>query len=144
MELIKRSTDYALRSLIYVAGLPKEEVVSLNSIAKHINVSPIFLQKLFQKLCKAGMLSSYRGVQGGFSLAANPSEVKISDIVEILQGPIVLNQCLREGNVCDRSDTCSFHPKLDVLQKDIKDFFNRYTLRDLADDEKILNKKLNA
>lgn len=141
MEFIKRSTDYALRSLIYIAGFPKREVVSLGSLANHVDVPPVFLRKLFQKLRKAGILFSHRGVRGGFSLAVSPSEITVNEAVEILQGPIALNQCLGQGNGCDRSETCSFHLKLDLLQKDIKGFFSRCTLKNLADDEKILKKR---
>lgn len=141
MELIKRNTDYALRGLIYMAGFPKRKVVSLGSVANHVDVPPVFLRKLFQKLSKAGMLFSRRGMRGGFSLAASPSKITVNEAVEILQGPIVLNRCLGQRNRCDKSKTCAFHLKLDLLQRDIKGFFSRCTLKDLADDEKILKRR---
>lgn len=136
MEFIKRKSDYALRGLIYMACFPKGEVLYLNLIAKKVKVPPIFLHKLFQKLCQSGVLISRRGIRGGFSLAKNPAKITVKEIVEILQGPILLNRCLGKQYKCYRAEICSFKKRLVVFQKKTVDFFGRMALKDLAKDEK--------
>lgn len=136
MEFIKRSSDYALRGLIYMAYFPKGEVFSLDLIVKRVKVPSIFLHKLFQKLCQSKLLISYRGTRGGFSLAKNPATITVREVIEILQGPILLNRCLGKRYRCHRARVCSLRKRLAVFQKKTIDFFSRMTLKDLAKDEK--------
>ena len=132
MELIRRSSDYALRGLIYITSFPMGKILCLSTIAENVNVSPIFLHKVFQKLCKAGLLVSHRGIRGGFSLAKHPSRITAGEIVEILQGPIALNRCLKEKGTCSRSARCSVRKSLQVLQKEFVNSFYKLTLTKLA------------
>ena len=119
-----------------MACFPKGEVLYLNLIAKKVKVPPIFLHKLFQKLCRSGVLISRRGMRGGFSLAKNPAKITVKEVVDILQGPILLNRCLDKQYKCHRARICSLRKRLVVFQKKTLDLFGRMALKDLAKDEK--------
>lgn len=135
MEFIRRGTDYALRCLTYMACFPEGEVFIVASVAKKRKVSPKFLHKIFQRLTRAGILASHRGLQGGFSIARDPANITVRNIVEILQGPIAFNRCLNGRDKCDRSRTCSIKKNLDAIQKEFIDALDKLTLKRLAKEE---------
>ena len=137
MEFIKRASDYAIRSLIYMACFSNGKVFDISSIAKKVSVPPVFLHKIFQKLCKANVLTSHKGVRGGFSLRKSSAKITVKEIIGIVQGPLLLNKCFQGDDLCARLAICSFKKRLNVLQKDFTYFFNKLTLKDLAEDEKI-------
>jgi Rrf2 family protein len=112
------------------------KILSLSTIAENVNVPPVFLHKVFQKLCKAGLLVSHRGIRGGFSLAKHPSRITAGRVVEILQGPIALNRCIKKKSACSRSARCSIRKSLQVLQKEFVNSFYKLTLTKLAKEVK--------
>lgn len=80
-----------------------------------------FLAKILQKLVKAGVVESIRGAKGGFRLVRKPSEITIFDIIEIMEGPIIMNSCAMDKASCDLSNTCSIHPVwVDIRKKIVK------------------------
>ena len=132
MEFIKRNSDYALTSLVYMAGFSKERVFDLRSVAKERNVSVIFLHKIFQKLSKKNIVKSHRGIYGGFSLAMDAEQITAKKIVETIQGPIALNKCLTGRYRCGREKGCVVRRYLARLQKDIAGKLEKLTLKNLA------------
>lgn len=140
MDLIKRSSDYALRSLVYMASFPQGKRFDVASISKARSISPVFLYKIFQKLSKARILISHRGVGGGFSISKDLSAISVREIVELLQGPIIFNRCLARKDICGMSGACSMRKNLDVLQHRFMAAFDRLTIEDLADEEREFKK----
>ena len=119
-----------------MACFPKGKVFYLNLIAERVKVPPVFLHKLFQKLCRSEIVISHRGTRGGFSLAKNPAKITVRKVIEILQGPILLNRCLDKRYRCHREQICSLRKRLSLFQKKTINFFGRMALKDLAKDEK--------
>lgn len=139
MEFIRRNTDYALRCLTYMACFPKGEIFIVGSVAKEREVSPKFLHKIFQRLTRAGILISHRGVKGGFSIAKDPAKITVRKVVEVLQGPIAFNRCLNEKDTCSRVRVCSVRKNLNIIQKMFIRTLDGLTLRGLAREEKWLS-----
>ena len=113
---ITRETDYAIRCVCYLAG-KKDEVTMMDEIARSKTIPKSFLAKILQRLAKAKIVKSYRGVKGGFQLARKPKEISLLDVIEAIEGPIVMNKCAIDKRMCDLSDTCSVHPVWVELRK---------------------------
>ncbi len=107
MLQITRQTEYAIRGLQELARRNGDAPVQLKSIARNCDVSEAFLAKIFQMLSQQHIVKSHRGVKGGFSLGRTPDEITLRDIVEVCEGGIALNHCLRQTNPCDKTDDCN-------------------------------------
>ena len=107
MLQITRQTEYAIRGLQELARRNEDAPVQLKLIAGSCQVSEAFLAKIFQMLAQAGVVKSHRGVKGGFSLGRAAKEITLREIVEICEGGIVLNHCLRMVDPCQDVETCA-------------------------------------
>ncbi len=90
---LTRAADYGVRAMVYLAGLPTSRRAGIAELAKAAEVSPLFLTKVLKRLTLAGLMVSYRGGGGGFSLGAPASDISLLDVVEAIEGPVQLNLC---------------------------------------------------
>ncbi|MDO8282097.1 MAG: Rrf2 family transcriptional regulator [Thermodesulfovibrionia bacterium] len=132
---ITRETDYAVRCLIHLSGTP-DEVVVIDEIAGIRDVPRSFLAKILQKLSKAGIVTSYRGVKGGFQLARKPKDITLLDVVEAIEGPVAMNKCVVDREFCDLSRTCSVHPVWVGIRAGVENLLKGYNFEMLAANRK--------
>ena len=104
---ITRAAEYAIRGMLYVASQNGRRRILVSEIASAEDLSPSFLAKIFQMLSQQNIVKSHRGVKGGFSLARNPEEISVREVVEICEGGIALNHCLRKVDPCQNAPDCS-------------------------------------
>jgi Rrf2 family protein len=97
---ITRASDYAVRVMIHLAGLPLGSTVRQAELSDATEVSGHFLSKVLQQLVRAGLIRSRRGSGGGYGLALPASAVSLLDVVDAMEGPVRLNQCIAEGPSC--------------------------------------------
>ncbi|MFH1201612.1 MAG: Rrf2 family transcriptional regulator [Candidatus Omnitrophota bacterium] len=116
MKLITRDTDYAIRALCYLAK-SKNKVVSVRQLVKALKIPNPFLRKILQVLNKKGVLESYKGLGGGFSLNIPADKILIMDLLEIFQGPFKLNECFLKKIVCPNTRTCALRRKINKIEK---------------------------
>ena len=129
---LTRKGDYAIRGMVYLAGKPVGEMALISEIAASVDVSPALLAKIFQQFNKHGLVKSYRGTGGGFILGRAPEKISLLDIVEAVEGPIVLNRCLIDSGACDRDSFCTVHPVWKEVQEKMKAVLNNVTLKHLV------------
>jgi len=132
MLQITRQTEYAIRGLQDLTRRRADAPVQLKVIAASCEVSEAFLAKIFQMLAQAGIVKSHRGVKGGFSLGRAPEEISLREVVEVCEGGIVLNHCLRKVNPCDRRDTCDVAPVWQKAQDALTGALDGTSLADIA------------
>lgn len=106
---ITRASDYAVRVMIHLAGLAAGSTVPLLELSKATEVSQHFLSKVLQELVRARLVHSQRGSGGGYKLALNADHITLLQVVEAIEGPLRLNQCLDEGPSCNRKSWCPAH-----------------------------------
>jgi len=106
---ITRASDYAVRVMIHLAGLPPGSTVRQSVLSHATDVSGHFLSKVLQQLVRSRLIRSQRGSGGGFSMAVPAAGVSLLDVVEAIEGPVRLNQCLMEGPSCERKSWCPAH-----------------------------------
>jgi Rrf2 family protein len=118
---ITRQADYALRAVIYLSRLGPEERAATSQIAQEQKIPPSFLAKIVSQLSVAGLLQTSRGARGGVSLARAPQEITVLDVVEAIDGPILLNECVACGGVCAFGDSCPMKPVWCNTQSELVD-----------------------
>ncbi len=135
---LTRGGEYAIRAMIYLAGLPAGRVASLHEIGQAQDIPESFLAKILQTLVHAGLAQSHRGARGGFALALPAGEISARDVVEAVDGPIALNSCVLYPEECGRSERCRMHPVWVEAQERMMDVLDRVTLADLAAEARVL------
>jgi Rrf2 family transcriptional regulator, iron-sulfur cluster assembly transcription factor len=132
MLQITRQTEYAIRGLQELTRRNDEAPVQLKVIAGACEVSEAFLAKIFQMLAQAGVVKSHRGVKGGFSLGRQASDISLREIVEICEGGIVLNHCLRKVDPCQDVNTCAVAKVWSEAQDALTGALDRTSLADVV------------
>ncbi|MFC2045619.1 RrF2 family transcriptional regulator [Chloroflexota bacterium] len=127
---------YGTRALLDLALQERVEPVMLKDIAHRQQISLRYLEQLINPLITAGMVKSTRGPKGGISLARHPEEIKLSDIIEIFEGSIVLVDCVNDPGDCPRSSHCVTRDIWIEIKKSISVVLDSTTLQDLVERQK--------
>lgn len=106
MLRITKQTDYAIVLMTQLAGR-REGVQNARDLARVVNLPLPTVSKILKAMTRAALVVSHRGVKGGYSLAKDPKDITIADLVEALEGPIAITECLDEINSdCDIECSC--------------------------------------
>ena len=124
---------YAVMALADLAKFYNNNPVSLRDISLRQGISLFYLEQIFSKLKKNNIVISVRGVNGGYILSKNPSEIKLSNIFSAVQEEVKTVQCKKESKKgCNgKSTKCITHNLWDELEMHIQHFFNEKNLEDL-------------
>lgn len=104
MKLSTRG-KYGLYAMFYLAQQQGKGPQSLHNVAS-IGVPKQYLEQLLGNLRRAGLVTTVRGAQGGYQIAKPPGEITLLDIMDAMEGPIELTECVSEESHCDRSCDC--------------------------------------
>ena len=109
MLSISKQTDYACRVILHLAMLPHGERVTAQDIAKRRLIPRAFVRRVITQLANAGLLTTTRGASGGLEPARPASEINLLQVVEAMEGSIVLNGCTENPQACPLMKVCSVH-----------------------------------
>jgi Rrf2 family protein len=135
---ITRAVDYGVRGVLYMAMQPEGKMCLLSDICREQDVPQSFMAKIFQSLTKARIVNSFRGVKGGFSLAKNPKDITLKDVLEAIDGPMNINICVAGEGECERENICPAAPVWGEVQDAILEVLHRWNFEDLAKKGKTL------
>jgi Rrf2 family protein len=130
--IYSRSAEYAIRAFVHLAQVPEGKFAMVKNIAEQEEIPAHFLAKILQQLARKGLLRSSKGPTGGFALRVPPSEVRLLDIVEALDGLTAYQQCASGLAECSDEMPCSMHDSWMSLRSRIMDYLGRNTIADLA------------
>jgi Rrf2 family protein len=97
---------YGTRAILELASRFGEGPIELKEIARSQEISIKYLEQVIIPLRTAGIVKSARGSKGGYSLAKPPSEICLFDVVETLEGPLYMVDCIKDSKLCRRSSSC--------------------------------------
>jgi Rrf2 family cysteine metabolism transcriptional repressor len=129
---ISTKIRYGTRAMLELASHYGEGPIELKEIAKRENISLKYLEQVIIPLRTAGLIKSVRGSKGGYSLAKLPSEICLNDLVEILEGPLNLIECLNDPKVCQRVPSCVTRDIWREVSEAISGIFHSITLEDMV------------
>ena len=129
---ITRQADYAIRAVRYLSRPGNTQRASTSTVAREMKIPPSFLAKIISQLSIAGLLHTSRGAKGGVSLARNSKDISLLDVVEAIDGPILLNECVGDPDGCQFSDECAMHPIWKEAQEGLVKRLGETTFASLA------------
>jgi len=140
---ISRKAEYALRALLLLARDNPDKVHQIHELSEAGRIPVKFLEQILLTLRNRGVLSSKRGVGGGYSLKRRPSEMSVLEIIELMDGPIAPLPCAFDKNteVCSCVDPafCSLRPLMREARHQLCELFGSRTIQDLADEARDRN-----
>ena len=139
MKLSTRSR-YGTRALLELALHRREEPVFLKDIARRQQISLSYLEQLTAPLITGRIIRSTKGPKGGISLAKNPEEIKLSEVIGLLEGSVALVECVNDPGVCDRSEFCVTRDIWSELKMAMDGVLESTTLQDLVERHRKKNK----
>ena len=122
---------YAVTAMLDLALRYDKGAVTLAEIARRQGISLSYLEQLFAKLRRSGLVDSVRGPGGGYNLAMHPSKISVAEILVAINENIDATRCGGEKN-CHGDDTCLTHQLWEDLSKQIYGFLKGITLADLV------------
>lgn len=131
---------YGLKAMFELAINYGKEPISIKYISDRQNISERYLEQIFSKLKKAGLIKSIRGAQGGYFLAKEPNDISVGDILNVLEGPITISECLKEEGSCSNSSRCVTRLVWKKMKDAIDEVVNTTFLQDMVDDWKAQDK----
>lgn len=133
---LSTKSRYGLRALFDMAYHAGTLPAQIKDISRRQNISPRYLEQIFQDLKRGGLLKSRRGPQGGYFLSRKPEEITVHDIIMAAEGEMALVDCVKSGKGCKKE--CDFHNEC-VTQKvwleasrRLNDYLGSVTLKDLC------------
>ena len=125
---------YALRASLALAVMEKNGApVSINALSEKENISSVFLEQIFFKLRKAGLVSSVRGPGGGFIFAKPLDKLTVKQILDAAGEDIEFSFCDKQSHDCDRMSECMSHHVWEETHKHINTFLEGITIASILE-----------
>ncbi len=138
---LSTQSRYGVRAVFDIAYHGGGEGVQIKDIARRQEISPRYLEQIFQKLRDAGIVTSKRGPRGGYSLAKSPEEIRLVDIIRVTEGGLEPVFCVhpeKSGKDCDRVAKCVTRLIWKEAGEKLEDFFDSVTIQDLCEKSELL------
>jgi len=128
--MFSQTQEYALRAVIWLASQPDAGPIDNSRIAEATSVPAAYLSKVMQSLTRAGILSSRRGVGGGFTLDQDPDELTVLSVINAVDPLKRITTCPL-GLKSHGKRLCSMHARLDSAMAMVEEAFSKSTIREL-------------
>lgn len=136
MLSLSKKTDYALLALSYLTQTGDARAVNTKEIAEKFDIPVELLAKIMQRLAKFRIVTSTAGPTGGYRLARSPEAISIGEVVECIDGPPALTQCMKTvGNACEQRDKCTIRSPLERIHTRIMQMLSLISLAEINRDE---------
>ena len=130
MLRISKLTDYAIVILVHICQQP-DKFFQASTIARHTTIAKPTVSKLLKQLTKQQILSSQRGVTGGYKIAVNPDKISIAKIITALEGPLAITECSLSNTHCSIAAKCTISPIWLQINTVIYNTLQQHSLSDL-------------
>lgn len=136
---------YAVMAMVDLSTRSRNQPVTLSDIASRQEISLSYLEQLFSKLRKGGLVTANRGPGGGYRLAHEPNAIRISDIILAVDEPISATRCVKgssKGCIARDGTRCQTHDLWDELTRQIYLFLSSVTIEDVTEKRVLGNARL--
>ena len=134
---LSTKSRYGVRALFDMAYHAGTLPTQIKDISRRQNISPRYLEQIFQDLKKAGLLKSRRGPQGGYHLAHKPQEISVMDIIRATEGEMALVDCVKQTKgsrgKCEFDNQCITQQVWAEASRKLNEYLGTVTLKDLCD-----------
>lgn len=130
MLKISRKVEYGIIALKYLHS--QDSLCKSKEISKKFGIPSEIMAKILQGLAKAQFIQSIQGAKGGYKLVRSPAEINMKDVIEVIDGPIQIVDCISGKRHCPQAGMCNIQGPLTDVQEKLCGFFNDITLVDLV------------
>jgi len=124
---------YGTRAILELALRDSSEPVLLRNIARKQDISLAYLEHVISPLIAGGILRSTKGPKGGISLNRKPADIKLSEVIRLLEGSVAPADCVDNPDICDRADTCVTRDVWCELKSVMDNVLDSTTIQDMVD-----------
>ena len=132
MFRLSRITDYGIVLMAHIAGSEPGEVHAAREVAELTHLPHPVVSKILKSLARTGLLVSHRGAKGGFSLARDPAQITVPEMIAALEGPISLTECASHKGACAQESSCDVREPWQRINSAVEDALASISLADLA------------
>ena len=131
--IFSKACEYGIRAVVYIASVSNEVTkIGINDVCSHIHAPQHFTAKILQELSRKQVISSQKGLNGGFFLDANQKTKPIKEIVEAIDGGNVFTGCGLGLRECSETRPCPLHDQFKMIRTSINDMMANTTIDELA------------
>ena len=131
MLKLNKKTEYALIALQHMHWKNHNDITSAKEVAEEFDLPAALLAKVLQQLAKHDIIEPIQGPSGGYRLSKQLDKTKLSDFIEIFEGPVGIVDCINEPDCCHMG-TCNIRIPIERINNTIKEVFSKMTLADLT------------
>ena len=135
MLRLSKKADYALIALTDLASSPPGTSSSAREIAGRYDVPVELMAKVLQRLAQLGMVASHQGTRGGYHLSRPAIQISVADVIQSIDGPIMVTACSDDDASCDQYAKCNVRHPLWRLKDRIVQSLVAFTIHELASDD---------
>jgi Rrf2 family protein len=125
-----KKADYGLMAVHYIAFHQHDGVLNAKRIAEDLGIPGELLAKILQRLAKRKLIASVNGPKGGYVLARDPSQIRVSEVLRAIEGPLGLVNCYRTMH-CPQLQRCNIRRPVLAIQSGIERFLDTMTLESM-------------
>jgi Rrf2 family protein len=127
---LSKKVDYGLMAVHYIAFHQHDGVVNTKRIAEELMIPAELLAKILQRLAKGKLIASVSGPKGGYVLAREPGQIRVSEVLRAIEGPLGLVSCYRTMQ-CPQLERCNIRRPVWAIQSSIERFLETMTLEEM-------------
>ncbi|MGA2904678.1 MAG: SUF system Fe-S cluster assembly regulator [Candidatus Korobacteraceae bacterium] len=132
MIRLAKLTDYGLVLMTIIARGHGAPVHTARDLAAESRLPLPTVSKLLKQLLQSGLLTSHRGIKGGYSLAKEPAEISLAEVITSIEGPIALTECSTDiSGLCDLERSCPIKRNQRIVSQVVRGALEKVTLSDL-------------
>lgn len=135
MLRFSKKADYALIALKDLSSSSVQSSSTARAIAGRYDIPVELMAKVLQRLSKMGVIASHKGIRGGYYLDRDATEISVADVIQAIDGPVLVTACSDEDESCDQYSKCNVRDPLWRLKKRILEVLSSFTVDELIADE---------
>ena len=134
MQLLSQGAQYTVSAIIALAREPKGKAISAGDLARPLNCPAAYLSQTLARLVPFGILDTRRGLNGGVYLVKDPTEIKLIDIINAIDGNDFFEKCFLGIPGCGHIEPCPFHEQWSQMREEISEWLTNTTIDEAAKD----------
>lgn len=131
--IFSKKCEIGIQAILYLATEGEKELFNAHQIAEKVKQPKEFVSKVLQTLTSSGIVGSKKGKNGGFFLNKSANKVRLIEIVEVIDGLDIFNNCVLGFPGCSSEEPCPVHDKWGMLRDEAYKMLSEETLEDLID-----------
>ncbi len=137
MVKLSRKMEYALISLKHLSQKDAGELTSAKEISNIYSVSFDVISRVLQALNQGGIVKSIQGVQGGYHLLKDLTDVSLFDLIEVIEGPLSLVRCIHDADSCELIKSCNIVSPVTTLNQKVNEFYKTIKIAELVESKAV-------